>query len=260
MKKWFLLAISILVGMQYSAAQLSEYAKKEYIVAGDTLRYRELSPKNVKEGVKYPLVVFLHGSGERGCDNEAQLTWGGQMFLNPEYRAKYPAYVLFPQCPKDEFWGYAPQMDTASAMPDSMPVLEKPVTNIRMIRALIKDYIAHGKADADRVYIVGLSMGGMGVYDLACRYPETVTAAVVICGAVNPVRLKEAKGIKWSIYHGDNDPEVPIEAARAAYTEMKRLKYDVRYHEFVGCTHNSWNPAFNMPDFMKWLFSQSKLR
>ena len=97
----------------------------------------------------------------------------------------------------------------------------------------------------------------MGVYDYACRYPGGVAAAVAICGAVNPSRLKEAKGVKWSIYHGDADPVVPVEASRAAYKALKACYADVQYHEFIGCGHNARNPAFNTKDFFKWMFDQS---
>ena len=254
MKRTLFLLIALL-SMQMATAQLSEYSAHEYIVAQDALPYRLLAPIKANPDAKDPLVVFLHGSGERGNDNEKQLTWGGQMFLNPTIRDKYRSYVVFPQCPESQFWGY--ESSPSKIAPDSIPVLEEPVTCTRMLRALVKDLTARYNIDPKRIYFVGLSMGAMGVYDYACRYPSGVAAAVAICGAVNPSRLKEAKGVKWSIYHGDADPVVPVEASRAAYKALKACYADVQYHEFIGCGHNAWNPAFNTKDFFKWMFDQS---
>lgn len=256
MKKIFTLIVLVAVAAITAQAQISLFEKKILAVQTDTLRYRELTPQNVKDGQKYPLVVFLHGAGERGIDNEKQLTWGGQMFLNPVNRDKYPAYVVFPQCAESGYWAYPGR--PASFQPNEMPKQPDATKEIKLIRTLVRDYISRGLVDADRVYVIGLSMGGMATYDFACRYPDMVTAAVAICGTVNPSRLEAAKNVHWRIFHGDADNVVPVEASRAAYMELKKLKADVEYYEFPSCTHGSWNPAFNMPDFMKWIFSKTK--
>ena len=105
---------------------------------------------------------------------------------------------------------------------------------------------------------MGLSMGGMATFDLVSRYPEIFAAAIPICGAADTKRLANAKGVKWRIYHGDADTVVPVEASRAAYKALKEAGIKVEYVEFPGCAHASWTPAFNQPDFMKWLFKQKK--
>ena len=85
----------------------NEFEKNVYVTAsGDSLNYRLLRPEIEKEGEKYPLVLFLHGAGERGSDNEKQLFHGSQMWLNPLNRENYPAFVLFPQCPESGYWAY----------------------------------------------------------------------------------------------------------------------------------------------------------
>ena len=89
-------------------------------------------------------------------------------------------------------------------------------------------------------------------------YPEIFAAAIPICGTVNPTRLKAAKDVKFRIFHGDADTVVPINGSRQAYKALKAVGADVKYTEFPGTTHGSWNPAFNLPDFMSWLFSQKK--
>lgn len=233
------------------------YQKESFISSrGDTLLYRLLRPETMKSGEKYPLVLFLHGAGERGSDNERQLTHGGQMFLNPVNREKYPAFVLAPQCPLTGYWAYAAR--PTSFMPADMP-LDEPVSPIfQTLKDLLDTYLALPEVDKRRVYIVGLSMGGMGTFDMAIRYPEVFAAAVPICGTVNPARLSAAKKVKFRIFHGDADNVVTPEGSRAAYRALKAAGADVEYIEFPGCNHGSWNPAFNHPDFMEWMFSQKK--
>ena len=116
------------------------------------------------------------------------------------------------------------------------------------------------EVDTQRVYIIGLSMGAMGTYDLVVRYPEIFAAAVPICGTVNPSRLSVAKDVKFRIFHGDADDVVPVKGSREAYKALKAAGADVEYIEFPGCNHGSWNPAFNYPGFMDWLFKQKRQR
>ena len=100
MKKIISLGLLFLLTISVSAQEV--YQKEVFISSrGDSLKYRLLRPEKEKAGKKYPLVLFLHGAGERGSDNEKQLVHGGQMFLNPVNREKYPAFVLMPQCPID---------------------------------------------------------------------------------------------------------------------------------------------------------------
>ena len=257
--KRFLLAVAVLfISLSASAQDSYTYEKGEFIskTTGDTLLYRYLTPENPKKGKKYPIVIFLHGSGERGNDNQAQLFHASGQFLNPVNREKYPAYVLFPQCPAGVSGAYKPRLETL--VPKDMP-LDPPVAPIVLtLMDLINSYIALPDADPSRVYIMGISMGGIATFDIVSRYPEKFAAAIPICGSVNPERLKSAKDVKWRIFHGDADAAVPVIGSREAYKALKKFGADVEYIEFPGCTHNSWNPAFNRPDFMQWMFKQKK--
>ena len=250
----FLVMFWSLLGLTYGQ---TEFEKKVYVTASnDSLNYRLLRPEVEQEGEKYPLVLFLHGSGERGSDNEKQLFHGSQMWLNPVNRENYPAFVLVPQCPESGYWAYTDR--PSSFEPDQMPS-DIPLSPVfRTLKELIDTYLAMPQVDKKRVYVIGLSMGAMGTYDLAIRYPEIFAAAIPICGTVNPTRLSAAKDVKFRIFHGDADTVVPVSGSRQAYKALKAAGADVEYIEFPGVTHGSWNPAFTQPDFMSWLFSQKK--
>ena len=236
----------------------NEFEKKVYVTASnDSLNYRLLRPEIEQEGEKYPLILFLHGSGERGSDNEKQLFHGSQMWLNPVNRENYPAFVLVPQCPESGYWAYTDR--PSSFEPDKMPA-DVPLSPVfAVLKELLDTYLAMPQVDKKRVYVIGLSMGAMGTYDLAIRYPEIFAAAIPICGTVNPTRLSAAKDVKFRIFHGDADTVVPVSGSRQAYKALKAAGADIEYIEFPGVTHGSWNPAFTQPDFMSWLFSQKKL-
>ncbi len=256
MKKLVLIIAAFITLSSLSAQESYERGAFVSQNTGDTLLYRYLTPENLKSNKKYPLVIFLHGSGERGSDNQAQLFHGGEMFLNPVNREKYPAYVIFPQCPAGVPGAYNHVLETLQpeGMPENPPI--SPL--MQTLKELIDSYIDMPTVDNRRVYIIGLSMGGMATYDMVARFPDTFAAAIPICGSVNPKRLAAAKDVSFRIFHGDADKSVTPRGSREAYKALRTAGADVEYIEFAGCTHNSWNPAFNYPDFMKWLFSKKK--
>ena len=250
----FIILFWSLLGVVYGQ---NEFEKKVYVTAsGDSFTYRLLRPEDEQSGEKYPLVLFLHGAGERGSDNEKQLFHGSQMWLNPVNRENYPAFVLFPQCPESGYWAYTER--PSSFEPDQMPSNVPLSPTFTVLKELLDTYLAMPQVDKQRIYIMGLSMGAMGTYDMTIRYPELFAAAIPICGTVNPNRLKAAKEVKFRIFHGDADKVVPVNGSRQAYKALKAAGADVKYTEFPGIEHVSWNLAFTQTDFMNWLFSQKK--
>ncbi|MGL5938690.1 MAG: dienelactone hydrolase family protein [Phocaeicola sp.] len=251
--------VSLLLSLFFFTSLFAQnsYERCLFISAeGDSLNYRLLRPEGIQQEKKYPLVLFLHGAGERGSDNQKQLTHGGGMWLNPVNREKYPAFVLVPQCPESGYWAYFSR--PKSFVPDEMP-LDEPITPLALaLKELLDSFLGMPQVDKERIYIVGLSMGAMATYDIVIRYPDTFAAAVPICGTVNPARLGEARSVKFRIYHGDDDNVVPVEGSREAYKALKSAGAEVDYIEFPGINHGSWTAAFNDQMFMEWIFSQKK--
>jgi len=244
-----------------AGASAQSFNKKEFVAAkGDTLKYQVLLPEGYDQGKKYPLVIFLHGSGERAMDNNLQLKHGSAMFTNPVNLEKYPSIVLFPQCPTNGNWIKTfPSRNDRGEMDWNKSTNDSISQPLQAVKELIQSYIANEKVDTKRVYIVGLSMGGMGTFDLVARNPELFAAAIPICGGVYPPRLSNAaKSVAFRIYHGDADQVVACKGSRDAYTALKKFGAKVEYVEFPGIEHNSWTPAFNQPDFMEWLYKQKK--
>lgn len=249
-----LLALLPLSAFGYGPQVNDEYTKHIFTDSlNNTMPYRMLAPGKIEPNKTYPLVLFLHGSGERGNDNEKQLTYGASIFSNPVNADKYPAFVVFPQC-KERAW--TDKIDERTFMPGA-PIPPESKSE-EMVMALIDNLIKNNPIDKNRIYIVGISMGGIATYDLVCRYPQFFTAAVPICGAVNPERLYSAKDVKFMIFHGEDDEEIPSICGREAYKALNSAGADVDYIEFAGIGHDCWSSAFNYPTFLPWLFSQKK--
>ena len=240
-------------------AQHNDYAPQVYqSKSKDTLLYRELTPLTIEEGKEYPLVLFLHGAGERGDDNIAQLKHGAAMFTNPVNREEYPSFVIIPQCPADYYWPTI-QRPLDMHVDNPFPLDPEMSMPLALTKELLDKVIDEYPIDKNRIYIIGLSMGGMGTFEMTIRYPDLFAAAVPICGGVNTERFNGYESqTAFRIFHGDADVVVPVQLSRDAYTKLKEEHINVEYIEFPGVNHDSWTPAFNLPDFMEWLFNQTK--
>ena len=256
MQKQFLTVTLLIICSLVMQAQNELFQKKEFILKKDTLRYRVLFPENYDRNKSYPLVLFLHGSGECGNDNEKQLTHGASLFTNLSNRKNYPAFIIFPQCPANQEWvTYHDLTENTFEFIDG----KEPAKSLGLAKKLVDFYTKNEAVDSRRIYVLGISLGGMGTFDIICRYPKTFAAAIPICGAVNPERLKKAKKMPIRMYYGDSDNSVSPEYSRNAYIELKAEGSQlVERVEYPGVGHNSWTPAFAEPDFLKWMFSQKK--
>jgi predicted esterase len=220
--------------------------------AGNKLPYQQMDPWNAKTGEKYPLVVFLHGSGERGHRNYEQMRNGVHAFCEKEVREKHPSYLLVPQCPENERWGGA-----SKNWPDLFD--EKPTTPGRMTLELIDKMLKeHQDIDPKRVYIVGLSMGGFGTFDLMMRRPELFAAGVPVCGGGDVRFAEKIKNIPiWAIHGGLDDVVLPRNS-RNIVDALKKINGNIKYTEYSTVYHNVWDIAFYDKDVMEWLFAQHR--
>ncbi len=228
-------------------------------VDGNILPYRILYPENYDKNKKYPLVLFLHGAGERGKDNEKQLMHGARLFLKEENRKQFPAIVIFPQCPEESFWAYA-NIDR-TVQPAKFELDYSGPANWPLVAAneLVQKMIKDGAADPTRVYITGLSMGGMGTFESVFRYPDLYAAALPICGGGDtPEYDKRVKKTAFWVFHGAADAVVNVKLSQEMVEKLKKLKAEVKYSEYPGVNHNSWDNAFAEPDYLGWMFGHRK--
>jgi lysophospholipase L1-like esterase/dienelactone hydrolase len=221
---------------------------------GATLPYRLLTPLNYDKAQKYPLVVFLHGAGERGTDNAAQFTHGAPLFAKPEVREKYPAFVFAPQCPKEETWSAVKQWTEA----EPFSAEPKPAMKLALgaIDALEKEF----SIDPDRLYVTGLSMGGYGTWDLLCRIPDRIAAAAPVCGGADVSRIAIAKNVAIWAFHGMEDPTVPVARSRELIAALQAAGGAPLYSEYPYVKHDSWTIAYDEPELLAWLFAQRRGR
>jgi predicted peptidase len=243
------------------AHDLEQYERKVFVANGDSLPYRILYPEDFDPAKKYPLVMILHGAGERGNNNESQLVYGARLFLEPQNRQQFPAIVVFPQCPKDSYWSNV-NIVTDESGKRTFNYLEEvgePTKAMRALMGLLKELEKSGTVDKKRMYIGGLSMGGMGTFELLRREPKKFAAAFPICGGGHPAGVKKyAKGVDMWIFHGEVDGVVPVEKSRIMADAIKAAGGNVKLTIYPGVNHNSWDYAFKEPDLLPWLFSHKK--
>ncbi|QLE02251.1 dienelactone hydrolase family protein [Galbibacter sp. BG1] len=253
-----LVSFLILCFPMIMVAQQGLYEKNNFVKDGDTLRYRIMLPKNFSEDKKYPLVLFLHGAGERGNDNESQLTHGSSLFASEENREKYPAVVIFPQCPKNDYWSNA-DVDRSD---DGVKLVfhdDKEATKpMALTMQLLQQFLDKSFIKKDQVYAIGLSMGGMGTFEILSRKPETFAAAIPICGGGSEEAVTKYVDTPLWIFHGAQDNVVnPMYSIKMVSALLKAGGHP-KFTLFDDANHNSWDPAFSQPDFLSWLFSHQR--
>jgi len=224
--------------------------------AGAVLRYQVFVPADYTRSRKWPVLLFLHGSGERGSDGllPTEVGLGPAIRRHPE---RFPALVVFPQAPRDSLWRGAPVTGA-----------------FEMLERTVREF----KGDRSRLYLAGLSMGGYGAWELALLHPAVFAAIVAVCGGVSPSTplpglqvttsgpdpfawvAEHVTGTPAWMFHGAADPVVPVTESRQLYAAFQKVNAPVRYTEYPGVGHNAWDQAFGAPELWAWVFSQRRKR
>jgi predicted peptidase len=195
-----------------------------------------------------PLVLALHGAGERGDDNSAQLRNGvAELLGSDEAAARFPCFYVVPQCAKDDQW--VKVHGERHVLPEK---LSKPLS---AVMELVDELLSHHPIDPQRIYLIGLSMGGFGVWDLLSRWPARFAAAVSICGGANENAVVAARAVPVWVFHGDRDQVVRVERSRRTVDVLRKAGSTAHYTEYPNVAHDSWVKAFAEPDLLPWLFS-----
>jgi predicted peptidase len=239
---------------------LATFAPRQHTsraVVGGTLPYRLLVPDgyDAKAEARYPLVLFLHGAGERGTDNNAQLKWGGRE-LATKLQAAGKCFAIAPQCPPGKQWVNTPWAKGTYSL-DQVPESEE----LKMAIEAVDDATAEFKVDKKRIYVMGISMGGFGTWDAIARRPDLFAAAVPICGAGDPAAADKIKPVAVWAFHGGADTVVPTQGSRdmvAALTKAGAAEPKLKYTEFPSVGHNSWTPAWATKGLFEWLLKQHR--
>lgn len=255
---YILLLMSLnVLSQKPTPAVLAAFEAHTFDHEGKALPYRILYPKNFDLSNKYPVHLFLHGAGERGDDNEAQLAHGSKQFL--ENQSTYPAIVIFPQCPKEDYWADVQVQRTQSQNTFTFPKSPQPTWAMRAVQALLDQTLSKEYVDKNRIYLSGLSMGGMGTFELLSTRPDTFAAATPICGGGYPANVaKWAQKTPVWIFHGKEDQVVPILYSRLMLETLVQQQAAPRVSFYDNTNHDSWTKAFAEPDFLSWIYGQSK--
>ncbi|WP_099034300.1 prolyl oligopeptidase family serine peptidase [Lacimicrobium alkaliphilum] len=258
MKSVLLLAMLLCLCTSVHAGDSFGFEAKTYSHGGQSLNYRILYPADFEPQKTYPLVLFLHGAGERGDDNLAQLTHGAELFAREDVRREYPAIVVFPQAPENDYWA------NVDVLRESQPyqlqfadISAQPTDAMQLVLALTDVLSAEPFVDKQRVYVGGLSMGAMGTYEILARRPHLFAAAIAICGGgnVNNAAHYQKELHIWA-FHGTEDKVVDASLSEEMVAAINQHGGNARLTLYKDTNHNSWDKAFAEPALLPWLFTQ----
>ncbi|CAH0148706.1 hypothetical protein SRABI76_00737 [Microbacterium oxydans] len=204
----------------------------------DTLRYLVHLPEDYDADPdrRWPLVLFLHGAGERGADLDRAALHGPPKLADAGH--EFPFVLVTPQCAESSQW----------------------VAELSTLSGLLDEVVAAHRIDAARISVTGLSMGGYGTWSMAVRYPDRFAAIAPICGGLWLQSAAPIRSLPVWAFHGDADDVVPIAATDDIVTELRSLGGDVRFTRYPGVGHDSWTETYGNPEFFDWLLSHRRTR
>ncbi len=237
----------------FEEARAATVAKTWKSPNGEELPYRLHVPAEPQPGKLYPLVIHMHGAGSWGTNNVDQIKTGGGDFISWAKRHGEEYVFLAPQTPCRCKWVDSPWESKKSTMK------EKPTASLRMAMEIIDDAIARYPVDRDRIYVMGISMGGYAAWELMQRRPELFAAGLPCCGGGDVALAPRLKDIAIWAFHGSKDNAVPVCRSRDMVAAIKAAGGEkIHYREYEGRGHNVWSPTFSDEKVFEWLFSQRR--
>ncbi len=226
--------------------------KEAFEAKTGALPYRIYVPDDYSEEYAYPVLLFLHGAGERGADNELQLKNVIQKLFDDPASPVYQSIVIVPQCPLDEQWVDTPWADGSYSIND---VAES--DELSSVLAILNDVKSTYSVNEKRIYAMGISMGGFGTWDLMLRHGEMFAAAIPVCGGADPDESYRLIDKPIFTCHGDADGSVPVDGTREVVQAIRNYGGDnITYEELAGYGHNVWDYVAEKEGLMNWLFAQ----
>jgi len=183
---------------------------------------------------KWPLILFLHGRGERGDDLELVKIHGIPKIV--EQRDDLPFIAVSPQCSKDSMW----------------------MVEVEALNALLDEVVTKYAVDTDRIYLTGLSMGGFGTWRLAPAYPERFAAIVPICGGGDPEKVGVLRDVPVWVFHGAKDPFVQLSESEEMVDALKACGGNVRFTVYPDVEHDSWTRTYDNPELYEWFLQHTR--
>jgi predicted peptidase len=197
-----------------------------------TMDYLRFLPEGYDDSERWPLLLFLHGAGERGRDLERVKRHGPPKIV--ESQRDFPFIVISPQCPADQFW--------------------EPC----QLLVLLDEVVARYRVDPQRIYVTGMSMGGFGTWGLALLAPQRFAAIAPVCGGGQPFLAERLVDLPVWAFHGANDPVVPFERSEEMVQALQQIGGNVRFTVYPDTGHDSWTPTYDNPELYRWLLEQTR--
>ncbi|MEM7201695.1 MAG: dienelactone hydrolase family protein [Planctomycetota bacterium] len=235
-------------------ATSQHYAECRLQATAEVTRFRLMRPAALRAGQRLPAVLFLHGSGQRGSDNVAQLRHLPTWLAEPEARQRFPCFVIAPQCPSGASWIRGDRADLQTVTLIDVT----PTAALHTALAALRQTMADEPIDPQRVYLTGISMGGFGAWGLAQHVPDLFAALAPICGGGDVRRAAALAALPVWAFHGAGDDVVPVGHSRRMIEAVRSAGGAPRYTELPGVGHASWDAAYYESGLLPWLFAQRR--
>ena len=239
----------------YNATNLLNYFEAREFTGktGKRIVYRLYVPFDYDPDKQYPVLLVLHGAGERGDNNTSQMGHMISQLFNMKNSPVRDAIVVCPQCPEGNQWVDTPWA-YGSYSTERVKISDELTTVIEILDELYMEF----SLDEDRHYVMGLSMGGFGTWDLLMRYPDFFAAGIPICGGADPAMAEKLVNVPIKTFHGSADSAVPVRGTREMAAALEAAGSTVyTYEEFEGAEHGIWNTVASREDVINWLFAQN---